>query len=102
MSNIEKVDSVTLLRKDKIMTGLSWARRFQHSADTWPCLNDLGAASAATDARCGACDRERAATMVQLYGQPYDPTSLKTVAPSEDATSNRVSKTSLIRPKCVS
>ena len=42
MSNIEKVDSVTLLRKDKIMTGISWANVFRNSLDTWPCLNDLG------------------------------------------------------------
>ncbi len=46
VSNIEKVDSVTLLRKDKIMTGLSWARKFQHAIDTWPCINDLGASAA--------------------------------------------------------
>ena len=29
--------------------------------------------------------------MVQMFGQPYDPTSLKTIPPSEDASSNRVS-----------
>ncbi len=45
MSNIEKVDSVTLLRKDKVMTGISWARKFQSALDTWPCLNDLGSAA---------------------------------------------------------
>ena len=46
MSNIEKVDSVTLLRKDKIMTGISWTNAFRNSLDTWPCLNDLGAQAA--------------------------------------------------------
>lgn len=45
VSNIEKVDSVTLLRKDKIITGIIWSRKFQHAIDTWPCLNDLGAAA---------------------------------------------------------
>ncbi len=42
------------------------------------------------DSKCGACEKDRSSTMVQMYGQPYDPTSLKTVAPSEDATTNRV------------
>ena len=44
VSNIEKVDSVTLLRKDKVMNGVGWALRFTQSVNTWPCLNDLGAA----------------------------------------------------------
>ena len=44
LSNIEKVDSVTLLRKDKVMNGVGWAIRFTQSVNTWPCLNDLGAA----------------------------------------------------------
>ena len=44
MSNIEKVDSVTLLRKDKLLTGgtISWTLRFQHALAVWPCLNNLG------------------------------------------------------------
>lgn len=46
VSNIEKVDSVTLLRKDKIMTGICWSGKFQKAVDTWPCLNDLGASAA--------------------------------------------------------
>jgi len=89
VSNIEKVDSVTLLRKDKVMTGISWSVKFQRSLDTWPCLNDLGATAAQDGVRCGACDRDRAGTMISLYGQPYDPTTLKTVPPSEEAVMNR-------------
>ena len=42
VSNIEKVDSVTLLRKDKLLTGVTWTLRFQHALTVWPCLNDLG------------------------------------------------------------
>lgn len=42
VSNIEKVDSVTLLRKDKVMNGVSWSLKFQQAISTWPCLNDLG------------------------------------------------------------
>ena len=45
VSNIEKVDSVTLLRKDKVMNGVSWSLRFQQALSTWPCLNDLGASA---------------------------------------------------------
>ena len=45
VSNIEKVDSVTLLRKDKVMSGVSWSLRFQQAISTWPCSNDLGSAA---------------------------------------------------------
>jgi len=71
------------------MTGISWSVKFQRSLDTWPCLNDLGATAAQDGVRCGACDRDRAGTMISLYGQPYDPTTLKTVPPSEEAVMNR-------------
>ena len=46
VSNIEKVDSVTLLRKDKLMNGVSWSIRFQQALCTWPCISDLGAGAA--------------------------------------------------------
>ena len=42
VSNIEKVDSVTFLRKDKVLNGISWSMRFQHALSTWPYFNDLG------------------------------------------------------------
>ena len=45
VSNIEKVDSVTLLRKDKVMNGVGWTLRFQQALNTWPCLSDLGSAA---------------------------------------------------------
>jgi len=88
VSNIEKVDSVTLLRKDKVMNGVSWSMRFQQALSTWPCLNDLGA-SAVQDSQCGVCDHEKATTMVQMFGQPYHQNTLKPVAPSEQASMNR-------------
>jgi len=88
VSNIEKVDSVTLLRKDKVMNGVSWSMRFQQALSTWPCLNDLGA-SAVRGAKCGVCDHEKATTMVQMFGQPYHQNTLKPVPPSEQASMNR-------------
>jgi len=88
VSNIEKVDSVTLLRKDKVMNGVSWSMRFQQALSTWPCLNDLGA-SAVQDAKCGVCDHEKATTMMQMFGQPYHQNTLKPVPPSEQASMNR-------------
>ena len=39
---------------------------------------------------CGACERERASTMVQMYGQPYNQNTLKPVPPGETASLHRV------------
>jgi hypothetical protein len=88
VSNIEKVDSVTLLRKDKVMNGVGWAIRFTQSVNTWPCLNDLGAAGV-SETKCGACETERAALMIQLFGQPYHQNTLKPTVPSEQACMSR-------------
>ena len=42
---------------------------------------------------CGACEREKSSTMVQMYGQPYNQNTLKPVPPDEQARLNRVSHT---------
>jgi len=88
VSNIEKVDSVTLLRKDKVMNGVSWPARFRRAVSTWPFLNDLGEA-AAQESKCGACERDKTSTMIQMYGQPYNQNTLKPVPPDEQASLNR-------------
>ena len=91
VANIEKVDSVTLLRKDKLMTGTTWTLRFQHAITTWPNLNNLGSESCASTV-CGACEKARAKTMLQMFGQPYNSNTLATIPPDQDAMMNRVSR----------
>jgi len=88
VSNIEKVDSVTLLRKDKLLTGVTWTLRFQHALTVWPCLNDLGS-EACTSTVCGACEKARAHTMLQMFGQPYNNNTLGTIPPNPEAMMNR-------------
>ncbi|XP_023326557.1 proline-rich protein 12 [Eurytemora carolleeae] len=88
VSNIERVDSVTLLRKDKLFIGTSWTIGFQNALTVWPCLDDLGA-EACTSTVCGGCEKSKASTMIQLYGQPYHPNTLCAVPPDTDAIMNR-------------
>jgi hypothetical protein len=88
VSNIEKVDSVTLLRKDKVMSGVSWSLTFQQAISTWPCNNDLGSA-AVQETMCGACERDKSSTMIQMYGQPYNQNTLKPIPPDETARLHR-------------
>jgi hypothetical protein len=88
VSNIEKVDSVTLLRKDKLLNKTSLNMGFQHCLSVWPCLKDVGP-EACNDAVCSGCETVKASTMVQLYGQPYHPNTLSPVQPDENALMNR-------------
>jgi len=88
VTNIEKVDSVTLLRKDKLLTGITWTLRFQHALTVWPCLNNLGSESCASTV-CGACEKARAKTMLQLFGQPYNNNTLASHPPDQEAMMNR-------------
>ena len=43
------------------------------------------------DSKCGACEREKSSTMIQMFGQPYNQNTLKPVPPDEQARLNRVS-----------
>ena len=39
---------------------------------------------------CGACEREKSSTMIQMYGQPYNQNTLKPIPPDETARLHRV------------
>ncbi|XP_040569242.1 uncharacterized protein [Lepeophtheirus salmonis] len=88
VSNIQKIDSVTSSRKDKITSGVRVTSRFLTGIMTWPCFNDLGS-SAVGDVRCGSCEVEPAKTMIQMFGQPYNQNSLNPVLPKEEARLHR-------------
>ena len=40
---------------------------------------------------CGACEKARAKTMLQLFGQPYNSNTLASLPPDQDSMMNRVS-----------
>ena len=42
------------------------------------------------DTRCGACERDKSSTMIQMFGQPYNQNTLKSVQPDDQASLNRV------------
>ena len=68
---------------------ISWFR-FTHGITTWPCLNELGPESCSST-MCGACEKGKAATMLQMFGQPYNSNTLATLPPKPEAMLNRVS-----------
>ena len=65
--------------------------RFTHGITTWPCLNELGPESCSST-MCGACEKGKATTMLQMFGQPYNSNTLATLPPKPEAMLNRVSE----------
>ena len=64
--------------------------RFTHGITTWPCLNELGPESCSST-MCGACEKGKATTQLQMFGQPYNNNTLATLPPKPEAMLNRVS-----------
>jgi len=96
VSSIEKVDSVTSLRTDKVMVGVQWPHKLRRALETWPQARDLGAQALSQGTLCAACAKDSANSHLQLSGQPYNATSLRPVAPTEDVQAERVSIISLL------
>ena len=67
-----------------------FALRFTHGITTWPCLNELGPESCSST-MCGACEKGKATTQLQMFGQPYNNNTLATLPPKPEAMLNRVS-----------
>ena len=64
--------------------------RFTHGITTWPCLNELGPESCSST-MCGACEKGKATTQLQMFGQPYNNNTLATLPPKPEAMLNWVS-----------
>ena len=75
----------------------SWLR-FTHGITTWPCLNELGPESCSST-MCGACEKGKAKTMLQMFGQPYNSNTLATLPPKPEAMLNRVSSSFIRSPR---
>ena len=48
---------------------------------------------------CGACEKGKAKTMLQMFGQPYNSNTLATLPPKPEAMLNRVSSSFIRSPR---
>lgn len=94
LSNVKTVDDVTEERKRRLLGVAQWKAGLQTSVGTWPCFNvitDLPA-DEKQEKLCAACDKSQVSVRVQMYGQPYNSTTLEGCQPDPKVANQKVSK----------
>nr|CAD7262086.1 unnamed protein product [Timema shepardi] len=91
LSNVKCVDEITEERKGRLLRVAQWKPSLSNSVGTWPCFNfitDLPA-DEKTGKLCVACDKAPVAVRVQMYGQPYNSTTLEGCQPDPKVASQK-------------
>ena len=94
LSNVKTVDDVTEERKRRLLGVAQWKAGLQTSVGTWPCFNVISdlPADEKREKLCAACDKSQVSVRVQMYGQPYNSTTLEGCQPDPKVASQKVSK----------
>ncbi|XP_043190897.1 uncharacterized protein LOC122364520 isoform X1 [Amphibalanus amphitrite] len=75
MKNVAIVQEANLTRKNKIMELKSWDESTQEELDSLPVL-ELVLLRNVPPSECAVCHQTANARLVQIYGRPYDPSTL--------------------------
>jgi len=94
LSNVKTVDDVTEERKRRLLGVAQWKAGLQTSVGTWPCFNVISdlPADEKREKLCAACDKSQVSVRVQMYGQPYNSTTLEGCQPDPKVASQKVSE----------
>lgn len=82
LCSVKKVDDITNDRKQRLLKVTKWKSSLVTSVDTWPCFNVIS--DLPEDEReksCTACEKAQVSVRVQMYGQPYNSTTLEGCPP---------------------
>jgi hypothetical protein len=99
LSNVKTVDDVTEERKRRLLGVAQWKAGLQTSVGTWAWLNVISdlAAVEKWGKLCAACDKSQVSVRVQMYGQPYNSTTLEFCQPDPKVASQKVSEFLAVR-----
>ncbi|XP_076043361.1 uncharacterized protein LOC143026594 isoform X2 [Oratosquilla oratoria] len=86
VERVKVIDDLTEVRKKKLLELVKWDEKFQHSLDTWPCVNVM---ISNTSEMCQACKEEKATKLSQFYGQPYHHMTLRSREPLPEESENK-------------
>jgi len=91
LSNVKTVDDVTEERKRRLLGVAQWKAGLQTSVGTWPCFNVISdlPADEKREKLCAACDKSQVSVRVQMYGQPYNSTTLEGCQPDPKVASQK-------------
>ena len=89
MSSISAIEKVMKTKEEKLSNLSSiWSDELTKDLSTFPEILEKKSFDT-QDSKCGACNVEKATTTIQLFGQPYSPTTLKTVPYTESLSKVR-------------
>lgn len=92
LTNLKTVDEITEDRMQHLLRIAKWPNTLRISVGTWPCFNVIdeptdGDGEGAMP--CIACEHSSATARVQMYGQPYDRTTLEGCPPDPKLASQK-------------
>ena len=90
---VKTVGDVTEERKRWLLWLAQWKAGLQTSVGTWPCFNVISdlPADEKPEKFFAACDKSHVSVWVQMYGQPYNSTTLEGCQPDPKVASQKVS-----------
>lgn len=89
LSNVKIIDDVTEEKKQQLLTIAQWPDAIQAAVGTWPCFNVIPEPDG-SDQPCAACGKGNVSTRVQVYGQPYNSTTLEGCPPDPTIAAKKV------------
>jgi hypothetical protein len=89
LSNVKAVDDIT-----RLLGVAQWKAGLQTSVGTWLFFNVISdlPADEKREKLCAACDKSQVSVRVQMYGQPYNSTTLEGHQPDPKVASQKVSE----------
>jgi len=89
VSSISNIGKVMRTKEDKLSNLSSiWSAELKKDLSTFPEIVEKKTFDT-HNLKCGACNVEKATTAIQLSGQPYSPTTLKSVPYTESLSKVR-------------
>ena len=89
VSNIEVIDDVCMERQKGLLSLGKWSPAFCKAINAWPRINVVNQAPE-QGSTCEACGRSSVSSLVQMYGQMYDPKSLHNICPDPEMENLKV------------
>ncbi|KAK6630219.1 hypothetical protein RUM43_015012 [Polyplax serrata] len=91
LNNVRAIDEVTEDHCRRLLNVTKWKSNLVISVRTWPCLNvihDLPKEHT-NNTLCSACEKPKVSMRIQMYGQPYNSTTLEGCQPDPKALTDK-------------
>lgn len=79
LSNVKLIDDLTTERKLRLRNSMPWTAKILYSIESWPCYNIISELGVTNNGQiiCAACNKRNIVSRIILYGQPYNPNTIR-------------------------